>query len=129
MDINLREQAKRLRRNPTTAERFLWERLRAKRLSGYKFRRQSVIGPYIVDFVCLRQKLVIELDGSQHDFSRDHDGRRSAWLERQGFRVVRFWNQDVETRTDDVVRVILTHLAGQRTKTDIDVEIQAAEIR
>ena len=117
MDINLREQARRLRRNPTTAERFLWERVRAKRLSGYKFRRQSVIGPYIVDLVCLRRKIGIELDGDQHDFSRDYDGRRSAWLERQGFRVVRFWNQDVETRTEDVVRVILTFLEEQREGT------------
>ena len=102
----LKYRARELRENPTEAESVLWEQLRAKRLDGHKFRRQAVIGPYIVDFVCLRRLLVVEVDGNQHEFERDYDGRRSAWLEERGFMVVRFWNEDVLRRTSEVIEVI-----------------------
>ncbi len=78
----------------TDAERKLWSKLRDRRLEG-KFRRQFPIGPYVVDFVCLSHKLVIELDGGQHAEQLDYDNQRTEYLEHFGFRVLRFWNTDV----------------------------------
>ncbi len=88
-------QARQLRKNPTEAERVLWRHLRLRQLEGYKFRRQQPIGPYIVDFVCFENGLVIELDGGQHCEQVAYDAERSAWLQAQGFRVLRFWNHEV----------------------------------
>jgi very-short-patch-repair endonuclease len=104
------EFARMLREAMTDAERALWYRLRAKRLLGWKFRRQQPIGNYIVDFVCHEAKLVIELDGGQHVERADADARRTAWLESQGFRVLRFWNDAVLKETDAVLEEILHHL-------------------
>ncbi|MBA2920422.1 DUF559 domain-containing protein [Sphingomonas sp. MAH-20] len=87
-------RAKWMRANPTEAEKRLWSMLRNRRLEAYKFKRQRIIAPYIVDFVCLGSWLIIEADGSQHADNRD-DERRDAFLERAGFRVLRFWNNDV----------------------------------
>jgi very-short-patch-repair endonuclease len=84
-------RAKALRSNMTEAERRLW---RAHRFRGTKFKRQAMIGKYIVDFVCFEKNLVIEVDGGQHA-DNETDRLRTRWLENQGFRVLRFWNNDV----------------------------------
>jgi very-short-patch-repair endonuclease len=100
------ERATELRQNTTDAERRLWAALRGRRLQGYKFRRQHPIGRFIVDFACTRHRLVIEADGGQHDESKS-DARRTAWLESQGWRVIRFWNNDILANTEGVVSTIL----------------------
>jgi len=87
--------AKRMRRISTDAEARLWWHLRATRFRGLKFRRQQPIGDYIVDFVCFERKLIVEVDGSQHLDAVAQDDARTAWLESIGFRVLRFWNDDV----------------------------------
>ena len=100
-----REQIRHLRHNMTDAERLLWFHLRAHRLSGHKFRRQHPIGPYVVDFVHLPARLAIEADGGQHA-SSNSDTQRDAWLMAQGFRVMRFWNDQILTDTESVLRAI-----------------------
>ncbi|HEY8004393.1 MAG TPA: DUF559 domain-containing protein [Phenylobacterium sp.] len=87
------ERARRLRRSPTATERVLWSRLRQRRLGGLKFRRQTPMGPYVLDFLCLRHRLVVEADGPFHDAARD--AARDAWLETKGFRVLRFSNAEI----------------------------------
>ena len=94
----------------TPAERRLWRQLRQQQLAGYRFRRQCPIGPYIVDFVCLQRRLVIEVDGGQHNDS-PADARRDALLRQCGFRVLRFWNNDVQSNIDGVVDVIARALS------------------
>lgn len=99
-------QARRLRKNPTEAERILWRQLRLRQIEGYKFRRQQPVGQYIVDFVCFEHRLVIELDGGQHSEQVAYDTERTAWLQTQGFRVLRFWNHEVLRDAEAVTRVI-----------------------
>jgi len=94
--------ARSLRRNQTDAERALWYHLRGNRLQGHKFRRQHPCGRYILDFVCLEARLVIELDGGQHQGS-SADCERDAWLQAQGFQILRFWNHEVLTQPDAVL--------------------------
>jgi very-short-patch-repair endonuclease len=94
------DHARNLRGSMTDAERKLWDLLRARRFVGIKFRRQHPIPPYIADFCCIAAALVIELDGSQHDESTDRT--RTGFLERQGFRVLRFWDHDVLLHTEAV---------------------------
>ncbi len=101
------ERARAMRKNPTEAEKKLWMVLRGKNLEGYKFRRQHPIGPYIVDFCCLKKKLVIEVDGGQHLDQQDKDLERTLFLKSRGFHVLRFWNDEVLNRTDDVCNTIL----------------------
>lgn len=103
--VESRTFAKQLRRNMTDAEHRLWKHLRAHRLDGQKFRRQQPIGPYIVDFVHFGARVVVEADGGQHVQS-PHDAARDAWLTRQGFRVLRFWNDDILLHTDAVLESI-----------------------
>jgi very-short-patch-repair endonuclease len=91
------------------AERRLLYRLRAHRFAGYKFKRQIPIGPYVVDFACLSRKLAIELDGGQHAM-RTKDRARDAWLKSQGFKVLRFWNNDVLNNTEGVLEMLWTVL-------------------
>ena len=79
----------------TDAERRLWQSLRLQQFDGYKFRRQHPLGHYVVDFVCLEAKLVVEVDGGQHSERQDYDASRTEWLRQKGFRVVRFWNHEV----------------------------------
>jgi very-short-patch-repair endonuclease len=86
-------QARRLRRAETVTERFLWKLLRGRRLEGFKFRRQVPIGRYVVDFLCLRHRLVVEADGPFHEPA--HDAERDAWLASQGFAVLRFANDEI----------------------------------
>lgn len=87
--------ARSLRANQTDAERLLWKHIRAGRFEGHKFKRQQPLGCYIVDFVCFEAMLVIELDGGQHSDRVNEDAERTRWLESQGFRALRFWNNEV----------------------------------
>ncbi|OQX17606.1 MAG: DNA (cytosine-5-)-methyltransferase [Desulfobulbaceae bacterium A2] len=91
----------------TDAERRLWYHLRANRLQGIKFKRQKPLGSYIVDFVCLDKKLVIEVDGGQHQEQAAYDQERDAWLRREGFEVLRFWNTDVLKNMEGVLVTIM----------------------
>ncbi|MFN4291259.1 MAG: endonuclease domain-containing protein [Permianibacter sp.] len=100
-----RNRARQLRKSMTDAERLLWRELRNPEKFSAKFRRQCPIGPYVVDFVCLEQRLIIEVDGSQHQQS-DHDVQRTEWLEKNGFRVLRFWNNEVMQNRSAVCEVI-----------------------
>jgi very-short-patch-repair endonuclease len=99
-----------LRTNTTDAEKHLWYFLRARRLKGFKFRRQHLIYPYIVDFVCIEKKLIIELDGGQHAENFSYDEKRSLFLKSKGYRVIRFWNTEVFTETEGVLMLILRAL-------------------
>jgi len=103
-----------LRQNMTDAERSLWYFLRAKRLNGHKFRRQHLIYPFIVDFICLDKKLIVELDGGQHaELEHDcYDAQRSVFLKLKGYRVLRFWNDAVFRETEAVLSKILWALEG-----------------
>ena len=103
-------KARQLRKNATEAERLMWERLRNRRLAGWKFRRQAPIGPYIVDFVCFERRLIIEVDGGHHQSQAEDDKARTVWLESQGFRVLRFWNNEVLTEISGVASSILEAL-------------------
>lgn len=107
------KRARRLRQASTDAERHLWRHLRHKNLATYKFRRQYPIACYIVDFVCLPAMLVVEIDGGQHVDAARYDARRTRTLEALGYRVLRFWNDDVLLRTQDVLEVIWRHLAAR----------------
>jgi len=92
----------------TDAERKLWSRLRAHQL-GAHFRRQAPLGPYVLDFVCFTARVVVEVDGGQHaDSEKDHV--RDAWLQAQGFRVLRFWNNEVLENIDGVLEAIMAEL-------------------
>jgi very-short-patch-repair endonuclease len=102
----LTPKAKALRRNPTEAERKLWQRLRARQMEGVKFRRQQPIEDYIVDFVCLKKRLIIEVDGGQHAIERQRDMARDTCLNRNGFKVLRFWNHDVMKNLEGVLETI-----------------------
>ena len=107
--------ARDLRRRQTDAERHLWMRIRGRELAAAKFRRQYSIGPYIVDFCCIDHRLVIELDGGQHLENVDADRERTVFLERLGFRVMRFWDNQVLTNTDAVLEDILEQLGANST--------------
>jgi len=104
------DQARRFRRAAPATERSLWKLLRNRRLDGLKFRRQVPIGPYVADFVCLRHRLVVEADGPFHD--QQLDAVRDAYLARQGFRVLRFSNHEIEVGEHRVIAAILA-AAGQ----------------
>ena len=92
-----------MRQGASEAERLLWRHLRARQLAGYKFRRQEVIGPYIVDLVCLDAKLIIEADGGQHAEQQVYDQQRSAALAAKGYLVLRFWNNEILNDVDGVL--------------------------
>jgi very-short-patch-repair endonuclease len=101
------KRAQYLRRNMTEAERALWRELRYTQL-GHRFRRQHAIPPYVVDFACVEAKLIVEADGGQHTDSRDQ--ARDQYLERQGWRILRFWNNDIRENRTGVLQVIATAL-------------------
>ena len=101
------ERARSLRGASTDAERRLWTHLRGRRLGNLKFRRQYPISGYVVDFVCLELKLIVELDGGQHSKQAEYDAARTAVLEKGGFRVLRFWDNDVLMRLEEVLEEIL----------------------
>jgi very-short-patch-repair endonuclease len=91
----MKTRARELRRNATDSERLLWKHLRGRRLAGYKFRRQVVFEPYIVDFVCLEAKLIVEADGGQHLEQMEYDAKRTGVLQSIGYEVMRFWNNEI----------------------------------
>ena len=101
-----------LRKHPTEAERLLWRHLRLRQLGGWKFRRQQPVGSYIVDFVCLEKRLIVEVDGGHHAVQVEKDARRAAWLEAEGFRLLRFWNTDVLRDVTIVQETIRAALDG-----------------
>ena len=90
-----KSRARKLRKNLTDVENKLWSQLRGRQLSGVKFRRQHPVGPFIVDFCCVERGLVVELDGSQHAERNAADERRTRLIERSGYRVLRFWDNEV----------------------------------
>jgi len=98
---------KALRKNQTDAATLWWRRIRNRQLGGFKFRRQHAFPPYIVDFVCIEKLLVVEVDGGQHALTMDADAQRTKFLEQKGFRVVRFWNNEVLGNTEAVLERIL----------------------
>ena len=104
------KRAQELRNNPTDAERRLWGHLRLRQLGGFKFTRQRTVGPFVCDFLCRERGLVIELDGGQHADRVAQDNARTAFLEREGLTILRFWNNDVLQNTDGVLQAILLKL-------------------
>lgn len=109
--IDQRSFARELRKNQTEAEKNIWYRLLSEKKMGYKFLRQHPIGSFITDFYCYKLKLVIEVDGDSHAYQLEYDEVRTLYLEEQGLRVVRFWNNEVmenlggvETRLNEVIR-------------------------
>jgi very-short-patch-repair endonuclease len=110
--MSLLDNAKTLRRNLTDAEQKLWHHLRAHRFMGRKFKRQKPIGRYVVDFVSLEEKLIIELDGGQHAENHEYDHERDEWLRAQGYTVLRFWNCESMNETESVlerIRMVFEH--------------------
>jgi adenine-specific DNA-methyltransferase len=113
------QRARQLRADDTNAETRLWTALRDRRLGGWKWRRQAPRGPFVLDFLCSEARLVLELDGGQHAKAEavDYDARRTAYLERQGLRVLRFWNSEVLTNRSGVCLTILQACGGERNET------------
>jgi len=111
----MQSAARRLRTHPTEAERLLWRHFRLRQLDGYKFRRQQLLGSYIVDFVCLEKRLIVEVDGGHHAAQVGSDARRAAWLEAEGFRVLRFWNTEVLQQIEAVQTRIWAVLSGEES--------------
>jgi len=104
--MKLKSLSRKLRRQATDVEHLLWNYLRARQLAGFKFRRQVVIEPYIVDFACFEARLIIEADGGQHVERNESDAKRTVYLESLGYRVIRFWNHEILEHTDAVLEQI-----------------------
>jgi len=100
------EQARQMRKNPTTSEAVLWKHIRQNQLAGYKFRRQHIIGPFIVDFYCPVMRLIIEVDGEIHQQQQDYDSIRDDNLRMMGYKILRFENVKVLNNLNDVLKVI-----------------------
>ena len=98
--------ARTLRNNATHAERMLWRRLSGRQLDGYKFSRQMPLGGFVCDFLCREARLVVEVDGGQHSVNSAEDARRTRLIEAEGFRVLRFWNNEVIENTESVLEAI-----------------------
>jgi very-short-patch-repair endonuclease len=101
-----------MRKDATVAENMLWQVIRGGKLEGFKFRRQVPLHNYIIDFVCFEAKLMIEVDGSQHAES-ETDERRDVFFRQSGFRILRFWNEEIERNLDFVCRSILSQLQSR----------------
>ena len=106
----LRQRARQLRKNSTEAENHLWKFIRCRSLGGYRFKRQVPVGNYIADFLCSWKKLIVKLDGGQHDEHHGYDEVRTKFLNAMGYRVLRFWNHDVLTETEEILEIILNEL-------------------
>lgn len=104
-------KARSLRRNQTEAEKILWSRLRDRGLGGYKFRRQVPIDPYIADFVCMAARLIVEIDGGQHAERVAQDHERERFLQKEGYEVVRYWNNEVLGNLDGVLTTLTLALS------------------
>jgi len=111
-----RDFARGLRRRQSDAERRIWARLRDRRLLGAKFARQVPIGPYVVDFCCRDRKLIVELDGGQHAMHVNYDAGRTAFLQAMGYRVLRFWDNEVLGNTDGMLERIAQALRGSQAR-------------
>ncbi len=113
LPIAIRQRARDLRKKATNAEKLLWQLLRNRQFGGAKFRRQHPIPPYVLDFYCHESKLGIELDGGVHGKSEQEksDAERTRYLNRQGIRVIRFWNNDILKNTESVLEVIWSELS------------------
>jgi len=109
---HLFRHSRNLRNNPTDVERLLWQHLRKRQMLGLKFRRQQPVDNYIVDFICLENKLVIEVDGGQHSSQQEEDRERDRDLERSGFKVLRFWNNEVLENMEGVLEKIRINCLG-----------------
>jgi very-short-patch-repair endonuclease len=109
-------RARTLRHNMTEAERRVWQILRSHGMNGYKFRRQVPIGRYIADFACHEARLIVEIDGGQHDRSSPQEAERSGFLQNEGYRILRFWNNEVLANPDGVHATIADEL-GRITPT------------
>jgi very-short-patch-repair endonuclease len=109
------QRARRLRRDSTDAELKLWYRLRSRSILGFKFVRQEPIGRHIVDFACRERRVIVELDGGQHADSKS-DLARDQWLAEHGYRVLRFWNNDVMTNIDGVLETIAMAVSADMTQ-------------
>ncbi len=119
-------RARDLRQSQTEAEKVIWNQLKAKRFLGLKFKRQHPIGPYFPDFVCLEQKLVIEIDGGQHCENKN-DIARTKFLEKEGYTVIRFWNNDVLSNIDGLLSSLsltLSRAAGEGISAALNDEEQ-----
>jgi very-short-patch-repair endonuclease len=115
--MNLTYKARSLRHNQTDVEHLLWQKLRNRQVLNFKFRRQFPIDPFIVDFCCLELKLIIELDGSQHLEQVTYDERRSLCLAQRGFKVIRFWNNEVIENSEGVLEriyLIILEITGKK---------------
>jgi very-short-patch-repair endonuclease len=112
---NTKTFSRQLRSELTEAETHLWQRLRARQIYGKKFRRQHPVGKYILDFACIEARLVIEVDGGQHNELQNHDSQRTAWLELHGWRVLRFWNNEVLQNIAGVLEEILNTLTVDKS--------------
>jgi very-short-patch-repair endonuclease len=104
-------RARSLRSNMTDVERLLWRAIRGMQMNACRFRRQHPIGPYIADFACIEQRIVVEPDGGQHQDQRVQDDQRTAYLQAQGWHVLRFWNNEVLENLDGVLSTIAEHLS------------------
>jgi very-short-patch-repair endonuclease len=109
-----RAAAKKLRANTTPHERILWRALKELPIEGTHFRRQAPIGPYVVDFFCPAMRLIVELDGGHHneDATAERDRERQTWLEREGYRVLRFWNSEIARELNAVMDRIYAEVHG-----------------
>jgi len=114
----LRVNARRMRHDPTDAERKFWSRVRGRALGGYKFKRQYPIGRFIVDFVCLEHRLIVELDGGQHAQREGYDRERTEFLRAEGFRVMRFWNDEFLKYPDEMMEGVLLALETGTNPSD-----------
>ncbi|HEX2225010.1 MAG TPA: DUF559 domain-containing protein [Thermoanaerobaculia bacterium] len=114
MEDSTTNHARSLRQNMTGAERRLWRELRGEAL-GARLRRQVPIGSYIVDFACLQKRLIIEINGGQH-MANPQDPTRDAWLKERGYRILRFWNNEVLQNTNGVLEVILAELGDEEKR-------------
>lgn len=115
------DRARELRQRQTEAEKFVWRRLRHRRFAGFKFRRQVPLGNYILAFVCYESRLVLELDGGQHNESaqRAYEWQRDEWIRSQGFAVLRFWNHEVFTEWSVIEEVIWRELKARQSSSDV----------
>jgi very-short-patch-repair endonuclease len=102
----MNDRASNLRKNPTQAEQALWQWLRTRQMEGHEFRRQHTVAGFIGDFVCVEQRLIVEVDGGQNDAQCAYNDARTALLESAGWRVLRFWNNEVLQQTEAVVEAI-----------------------
>jgi very-short-patch-repair endonuclease len=119
-----KQLSKNLRKNQTKAEIKIWRYLKNRALAGYKFRRQCPIGPYIVDFVCFERMVVLEIDGGQHADQTHRDARRTEYLKSRGFKVIRFWNNEVLGDTDSVLSVIQATLINSPSSPAIPAGVR-----